>query len=60
MYLDGSRDCMVVFDAATPEEAIAEVRFSLNALCEAKEEEDQFEILAVVRCGTGIAVRVRD
>jgi hypothetical protein len=59
MYLDGSRDCMAVFGAATPEEAIAEARFSLNATCETIEEEDQFEILAVVRCGAGVDVSVK-
>lgn len=55
MYLDGERDCMSVFGSATPEDAIAEARYSLNALCESEAEKDQFEILAVVRQGAGIA-----
>jgi hypothetical protein len=54
--VDGSTECMSVFGSATPEEAIAEARYSLNALCESEEEEDQFEILAVVRLGTDIEV----
>lgn len=54
--VDGSTECVSVFGSATPEEAIAEARASLNALCETGEEEDQFEILAVVRQGTDIGV----
>lgn len=54
---DGGRECMSIFGSATPEEAIAEARASLNALCETKEEEDQFEILAVVRQGVDIGVK---
>jgi hypothetical protein len=55
IYLDGSRDRMSVFGCATPEEAIAEARWSLNALCESDEERDQFEILAVVRQGADLS-----
>ncbi|HEX3442879.1 MAG TPA: hypothetical protein VHT93_21285 [Pseudolabrys sp.] len=60
MYIhDGIRDCMSVFGSATPEEAIAEARFSLNAFCDTEEEKDQFEILAVVRQGVGIDVEFK-
>ena len=48
---DGSRERMSVFGSATPEDAIAEARASLNALCDRDEEIDQFEIVAVVRKG---------
>lgn len=54
MDIDGTRDCMSVFGCATPEEAITEARYSLNALCESEEERDQFEILAIVRVGADI------
>jgi len=57
MYLDGERDCMSVFGCPTPEEAIAEARYSLNVSCESEEEKDQFEILAVVRIGAGIEIK---
>jgi hypothetical protein len=56
---DGSRECMSVFGSLTPEGAVAEARFSLNALCETEEEKDQFEILAVVRQGADIDVRFK-
>ena len=59
MDMDGDRECMSVFGCSTPEEAIAEARDSLNAFCENKEEEDQFEILAVVRVGADIDVKFR-
>jgi hypothetical protein len=42
---------MSVFGCSTPEEAIAEARASLNALCESEQERNQFEIFAVVRKG---------
>lgn len=57
MYLDGECDCMSVFGSATPEEAIAEARWSLNATCRSDEEMDLFEILAVVRLGAPIEVK---
>jgi hypothetical protein len=56
MGIDGVRECMSVFGSATPEEAIAEARYSLNVSCESEEEKDQFEILAVIRLGAGIDV----
>jgi hypothetical protein len=34
IYLDGSRECMSVFGCATPEEAIAEARWSRTAVRE--------------------------
>jgi hypothetical protein len=54
---DGSRECMSVFGSATPEDAIAEARASLNAFCETEAEKDQFEILAVIRQGVDIGVK---
>jgi hypothetical protein len=54
---DGGTECISVFGRLTPEDAIAEARFSLNALCETEEEKDQFEILAVVRQGVDIGVK---
>ncbi len=54
---DGSRECMSVFGSLTPEEAIAEARYSLTALCETEEEKDWFEILAVVRQGVDLGVK---
>ena len=56
MDIDGVCDCMSVFGCATPEEAIAEARYSLNALCKNEEERDQFEILAVIRVGAGVGL----
>jgi len=50
---------MSVFGSATPEEAIAEARFSLNAFCDTEEEKDQFEILAVVRQAADIDVKFK-
>ena len=54
---DGTRECMSVFGCATPEEAIAEARYSLTVSCETEEEKDWFEILAVVRQGVDIGVK---
>lgn len=56
MDMNGVRECMSVFGCATPEGAIAEARYSLNALCTSEEERDQFEILAVIRQSAGIEV----
>ncbi|MDO8875567.1 MAG: hypothetical protein Q8M24_02790 [Pseudolabrys sp.] len=56
--IDGDRECMAVFGCATPEEAIAEARYSLNANCESDEEKDWFEILAVVRRGVDVDVKL--
>lgn len=56
--VDGGAESMSVFGSATPEEAVAEARASLNALCES-EEKDQFEILAVVRQGSNISVTIK-
>lgn len=58
IYLDGERYCMSVFGSATPEDAIKEARYSLNVSAETGEEKDQFEILAVVRQGAGIDVKI--
>jgi hypothetical protein len=59
MDMDGDRECMSVFGCSTPEEAIAEARYSLNVSAETEEEKDQFEILAVVRVGADIDVKFR-
>lgn len=57
---DGARERMCVFGASAPEEAVAEARYSLNASCETEEEKDQFEILAMVRLGADIDVRLKN
>lgn len=49
VYPDGDDDSMEVSGCATPEEAIAAARASLNAYCKSDDEKDQFEIVAVVR-----------
>lgn len=58
-YMDitnGETECMSVFGCPSPEEAIAEARWSLTATCETEEERDWFEILALVRQAAGIEV----
>jgi len=59
MDIDGARECMSVFGCSTPEEAIAEARYSLNVSAETEEEKDQFEILAVVRLDADLDVRFK-
>jgi len=57
--VDGGTECVSVFGSTTPEEAIAEARASLNAFCESDVERDQFEILAVIRRGTDLSVKIK-
>jgi hypothetical protein len=55
--INGDTESMSVFGCASPEEAIAEARWSLTSTCETEEEKDWFEILALVRQGTDIEVQ---
>lgn len=54
IYPDGEDDSIAVSGCETPEEAIATARASLNAYGNSNDEQDEFEIVAVVRADAEI------
>lgn len=54
VYPDGDDDSLSVAGCATPEEAIAKARAALNAYAKSDDDNDQFEIVAVIRADAEI------